>query len=69
MDRGTSCVRAIAYEVYITGPNSYVNYNPYIVGTDVTCATNCDLSLTSSENGAYTWYVRAGNAGVMDGMG
>ncbi len=59
----THDAEATVYEVYITGPNSYVNYNPYTVGTDVTCSTNCDLLLTMPANGAYTWYLRAGNAG------
>ncbi len=60
-----SCIHdaeATIYEVYIAGPNGYISYEPYIVGTGVTCSTNCELSLTFPENGAYTWYVRGGNS-------
>ncbi|MEQ9031856.1 MAG: hypothetical protein RLP44_24285, partial [Aggregatilineales bacterium] len=35
---------------------------PYVVGSGVTCASECVLDFTFPANGAYMWYVRGGNA-------
>ncbi|MEQ9028538.1 MAG: hypothetical protein RLP44_07465, partial [Aggregatilineales bacterium] len=58
----THDANATKYEVSIVGPNGYASYAPYIVGSGVTCASSCALNLTLPANGAYTWYLRGGNA-------
>ncbi|MEQ9029417.1 MAG: Calx-beta domain-containing protein [Aggregatilineales bacterium] len=58
----THDANATKYEVSIVGPNGYASYAPYVVGSGVTCASSCALNLTLPANGAYTWYLRGGNA-------
>lgn len=53
---------ATKYELYITGPNGFASDQVYVVGAGVTCTSSCSLSRTLPANGAYTWYVRGGNA-------
>jgi hypothetical protein len=53
---------ATKYEFYITGPNGYAFDQVYVVDTNIDCDGNCALDLTLPANGAYTWYVRGGNA-------
>ncbi|MEQ8676749.1 MAG: kelch repeat-containing protein [Aggregatilineales bacterium] len=53
---------ATIYNLYMTGPNSFISDQNLVVGQGVTCATNCSLTMPLPANGAYIWYLRGGNA-------
>ncbi|MEQ9028994.1 MAG: S8 family serine peptidase, partial [Aggregatilineales bacterium] len=58
----TPDAEATYYQSYVLGPNGFVSDRVLMVGTDLTCASTCDSTLTLPVNGAYSWYLRGYSA-------